>query len=60
MQCTRMAKKAFTTRLDEGVLEVAQRLAEQDRRSVTSVIEVAVLELGRAKGIHPTGKPAEP
>jgi hypothetical protein len=39
-----MGKKPFTTRLDERVLAVAQRLADQERRSVTSLIEVAILE----------------
>jgi hypothetical protein len=40
-------KKQFTTRIDEGVLAVAQRLADAERRSVTSMIEVAVLEYER-------------
>jgi hypothetical protein len=39
-----MGKKPFTTRIDDKVLEVAQRLADSERRSVTSLIEVAVLE----------------
>lgn len=53
-----MGKKPFTTRLDEGVLEVAQRLADAERRSVTSLIEVAVLEYekrGRAAAPPPAG-----
>jgi hypothetical protein len=39
-----MAKKPFTTRLDESVLEMAQAIAEVERRSVTSVIEVAIMD----------------
>ena len=38
-----MTKKPFNTRLDETVLDTAQRIAKAERRSVTSVIEVAVL-----------------
>ena len=53
MQCTFMPKRSFTTRMDEAVLQVAQRVAELERRSVTSVLEVAVLEYGRSKGIEP-------
>jgi hypothetical protein len=39
-----MVKKPFSTRIDEAVLELAQRLADTERRSVTSLIEVAILE----------------
>ncbi|QNT79290.1 hypothetical protein [Entomobacter blattae] len=39
-----MAKKPFTTRLDEEVLRAATKIAEKERRSITSVIEIAVLE----------------
>jgi hypothetical protein len=39
-----MSKKPFTTRMDEDVLAIAQRLATIERRSVTSLIEIAVLE----------------
>ena len=49
-----MAKRAFTTRLDENVLEVAQLLAAMERRSVTSVMELAVLEYGRSRGVKPS------
>ncbi|MEI8395370.1 MAG: hypothetical protein WCF85_11585 [Rhodospirillaceae bacterium] len=45
------AKKPFTTRLDSDVLSLAQRIAEQERRSVTSVIEVAILEYAERRGI---------
>jgi hypothetical protein len=38
-----MSKKPFTTRIDEQILVLAQRLADAERRSVTSLIEVAVL-----------------
>jgi hypothetical protein len=46
-------KKPFTTRIDEGVLAVAQRLADAERRSVTSMIEVAVLEYERRGAAPP-------
>ena len=46
VQCTCMAKKSFTTRLDEDVLALAQRLAEEERRSVTAILELAVIEYG--------------
>lgn len=51
VQCTFMPKKAFTTRLDADVLALAQRLAEAERRSVTSVLEVALIEYARARGL---------
>ena len=53
MRCTCMGKKPFTTRIDEEVLAVAQRLAVTERRSVTSLIEVAVLEYGARHGVRP-------
>jgi hypothetical protein len=39
-----MVKKPFTTRLDESVLEMAQAIATAERRSITSVIELAVMD----------------
>jgi hypothetical protein len=45
-----MGKKPFTTRIDEEVLAIAQRLAVNERRSVTSLIEVAVLEYAANHG----------
>ncbi len=45
-----MAKKAFTTRLDEAILVLAQRVAEAERRSITSVLEVAVIEYAVKQG----------
>jgi len=48
-----MSKKPFTTRIDEEVLAVAQRLAVTERRSVTSLIEVAVLEYAARHGVPP-------
>jgi hypothetical protein len=39
-----MVKKPFTTRLDEAVLDIAQAIAEIERRSVTSVIEIAIMD----------------
>ena len=53
-----MAKKSFTTRLDEHVLELAQRIAQAERRSVTSLIEVAVLEYAQRRGIAPAAMQA--
>jgi len=51
-----MSKKPFTTRLDEKVLAIAQRLADAERRSVTSLIEVAVLEYAARRGAPPSPK----
>jgi len=51
-----MGKKPFTTRIDEDVLAAAQKLAQQERRSVTSVIEVAVLEYAARKAVDMPGK----
>ncbi|WP_408903841.1 ribbon-helix-helix protein, CopG family [Rhodopila sp.] len=39
-----MVKKPFTTRIDEDVLLLAQKLAAAERRSVTALIEIAILE----------------
>jgi hypothetical protein len=50
-QCTCMVKKPFTTRLDEDVLALAQRIAEAERRSITSAIEVALIEHAAKIGI---------
>jgi hypothetical protein len=44
-----MSKKTFGTRLDTEVLTIAQMLADQERRSVTSVIEIAVLDYHNRK-----------
>ncbi len=46
-----MVKKPFTTRLDEHVMELAQRAAEAERRSVTSLIELAVIEYAQRRGL---------
>jgi hypothetical protein len=54
VQCTFMPKKAFTTRIDGDVLALAQQLAEIERRSVTSILEVAVIDYGRSKGLRPS------
>lgn len=54
-----MAKKPFATRLDEEVLALAQRVAEMERRSVTSVIEVAVIEYAQRRGIIAAAKPEQ-
>jgi len=46
-----MAKKPFTTRLDEEVVAVARKIAEIDRRSITSVLEIALLEYAERREI---------
>lgn len=51
-----MSKKPFTTRLDPAVLELAQKLAEVDRRSITAVIEVALIEYAERRGIRVPGE----
>jgi hypothetical protein len=56
--CTCMVKKPFTTRLDEHVLALAQRIAEAERRSVTSVIEIAVLDYAAKVGVSSERPPA--
>jgi hypothetical protein len=48
-----MLKKPSTARLDDRVLEVAQRLATAERRSVISLIEIAVLEYERRRRAAP-------
>ena len=48
-----MVKKPFTTRIDDEVLVLAQRLADAERRSVTSLIEVAILEYAERRGQKP-------
>ncbi len=45
-----MVKKPFTTRLDDKVLDLAQRVAEAERRSVTSVIEMAIIAYAAERG----------
>jgi predicted transcriptional regulator len=47
-----MVKKPFTTRIDEEVLALAQRIADIERRSVTSVIEVAILHYATERGLR--------
>jgi hypothetical protein len=51
-----MGKKPFTTRLDEEVLTLAQRLADAERRSVTALIEVAVLEYAARRDALPVSQ----
>jgi predicted transcriptional regulator len=55
-----MGKKPFTTRLDGEVLDLAQRLAEAERRSVTSLIEMAILEYAERRGELPPKRPVPP
>ena len=53
MRCTCMVKKPFTTRIDERVFALAQKLADAERRSVTSLIEMAILEYAERRGEAP-------
>jgi hypothetical protein len=53
-----MVKKPFTTRLDEHVLALAQRIAKAERRSVTSVIEIALLDYAAKVGVSSERPPA--
>ena len=46
-----MIKKPFTTRLDPSVLALAEQLAESERRSVTAVIELALIEYAERRGV---------
>lgn len=39
-----MSKKPFTTRLDPELLELAKKIAKAERRSVTAIIELAIIE----------------
>jgi hypothetical protein len=55
-----MGKKPFTTRIDEHVLAIAQRLATAERRSVTSLIEVAVLDYATRRGAAPSSQDETP
>ncbi|WP_353029335.1 ribbon-helix-helix protein, CopG family [Mesorhizobium sp. M1004] len=48
-----MPKKPFTTRLDPSVLALAEKLAAAERRSVTAVIELALIEYAERRGIKP-------
>lgn len=47
-----MKKKPFTTRLDPAVLKLAERLAASERRSVTSLIEIAIVEYAKKQGFE--------
>ena len=47
-----MIKKPFTTRLDIEVLALAQQLADAERRSVTAIIEVALIEYAERRGLN--------
>lgn len=39
-----MSKKPFTTRIDPELLELAKKIAKAERRSVTAIIELAIIE----------------
>jgi predicted transcriptional regulator len=53
-----MVKKPFTTRIDDKIMALAQRLAEAERRSVTNLIEVAILEYAEKRGTSADGERA--
>jgi hypothetical protein len=44
--------------MDDDILALAQRLAEAERRSVTSLIEMAVLEYAERRGEAPPKAPS--
>ncbi|WP_244538156.1 helix-turn-helix transcriptional regulator [Mesorhizobium sp. YR577] len=46
-----MTTKPFTTRLDPVILLLAQKFTEKDRRPVTAVIEIALIEYAGRRGI---------
>jgi hypothetical protein len=46
-----MTKKPFTTRLDPLVLALAEQLAATERRSITAVIELALIEYAERRGV---------
>jgi hypothetical protein len=45
-----MTKAPFTTRIDEDIRALAEKVAESERRSLTSLIEVALLEYCKKRG----------
>jgi hypothetical protein len=45
-----MTKKPFTTRFDPDVLALAQQLAKAQRRSITAIIELALIEYAERHG----------
>jgi hypothetical protein len=49
-----MSKAPFTTRIDEDVLALAKKLADAERRSATSLIELAILEYAEHRGVRLT------
>ncbi len=59
MQCTFMGKRPFTTRIDEAVMELAQRMAKAERRSVTALIEIAVIEYAERRPESLSVSPSE-
>ena len=42
--------RAFTMRSNPKIMDLVQRLADADRRSMTAIFEFAVVEYGRARG----------
>jgi hypothetical protein len=46
-----MVKQRFTTRFDEHVMALAERMASAERRSVTSIFEVALIDYAAKKGV---------
>ncbi|WP_435656318.1 ribbon-helix-helix protein, CopG family [Brucella pituitosa] len=51
-----MTKKPFTTRLDPQVLELAQQLAKSERRSITAIIELALMEYAENHPLKDSGQ----
>ncbi|MFK4822880.1 ribbon-helix-helix protein, CopG family [Ochrobactrum quorumnocens] len=51
-----MTKKPFTTRLDPEVLELAQQLAKSERRSITAIIELALMEYAQNHPLQDSGR----
>jgi hypothetical protein len=54
-----MTKQPFTTRIDADVLALARQLADAERRSITALIEVALLEYAERRGISVPEKSQE-
>ena len=52
-QSTYMAKSGFTMRFDDDVRAVAEAVAEAERRTLTNLIEVALMEYATRRGFRP-------
>lgn len=49
----RMVKQSFTTRIDPAIRALAERVAVAERRSLTSIIELSILEYAAKRGFRP-------